>query len=167
MTPAARQLLRKERRRGREASRGRLEPQRRVALIDRCCIIIRLSLSEGRAVVVWNLEGPLRAALRRLLCLEGWRWAAADDAARDVLAASFARLGAHCRPAWEEGQSEFVSYGGALIERTRCARCGNPLPDVDVHTRRKFCSDLCKGAYHASIARRREAQDEWSVKDLR
>lgn len=99
-------------------------------------------------------EAPFRHGLRAGLCLTGWRWAAADLVAADIVRTALEAVKAK-RPSWEEGQSEFVTYGGALIERTRCVRCGKPLPEE----RRKYCSDLCAAADFMAMARLHHEDD--------
>lgn len=105
---------------------------------------------------MFGLEGPLRASLRASLCLQGWALSDADEVARRVLSGAFLCLCVK-RPGWEEGQSEFVVHGGTLIERTRCVRCGNGLPDGH----RKFCGRLCADAHHSAIDRAK-AVDEYA-----
>ncbi|MDP5306391.1 hypothetical protein [Paracoccus spongiarum] len=150
MTPAAKAMLRKERRRERDAMRGKLGETRHRALVDRLAKTIRTEREAGRIATLFNLEGPLRHAIRSKLCLQGWRWSDADAMARDLLDATFIRLGAN-RPSWNEGQPEWLIDGGGLIGRLVCARrgCDRPLPEGH----RKFCGKLCRDAHHTSIER--------------
>lgn len=155
MSPKARLMLRRERRRQLDAIRGRLGEQRHDSLVDRVCVVIRAEREAGRIVVAFNLEGPLRRAIRGSLCREGWGWEAAEAAAKHIVDAGLRRLGAE-RPSWNEGQQEWTINAGTLIERTRCVNCGNHLPEG--HT--KFCGGLCAGAFNQRLARRRDAEDE-------
>lgn len=157
MTPAAKAMLRKERRRERDAMRGKLGETRHRALVDRLAKTIRTEREAGRIATLFNLEGPLRHAIRAKLCREGWGWGDADQMARDVLEATFNRLGAY-RPSWNEGQPEWLIEGGALIQRDRCARhgCRKPLPEGH----RKFCGKLCRDAHHASLDRLMSADED-------
>lgn len=154
MTPQARKMLRKERRRERDSLRGRLGEDRHNSMVQRVMGVIRGELDAGRIASPFGLEGPLRHALRGSLCLDGWRWADADEAARHLLDATFSRLRA-TRPAWAEGQPEWVVHAGTLIGRTRCARCGTDLPDGHY----KYCSRLCASAQQKAIAKMKEASE--------
>ncbi|WP_375160354.1 hypothetical protein [Bradyrhizobium sp. RDT46] len=91
-------------------------------------------------------EAACRNGLRAAFCLDGYRWAEADDTAADILAAAFRQLGVQ-RPTWKEGQPECTQDGFAPIERTRCLRCSGPLPEG--HDR--FCSKLCGKAWRACL----------------
>lgn len=117
--------------------------------------VIRLSFQAGEIASLFGLEGPLRSAMRADLCMRGWQWSDADQAARDVVATAHSLLGAE-RPDWYEGQPEYVIAPGVLIERTRCAWCHKRLPEG----RPKFCSDTCKSAYKGRVFRLRSATDE-------
>lgn len=157
MTPAARKLLRAEQRRVRDAIRGRMGQDRHRALVHKIVGIIRVELTEGRIASPFGLEGPMRHAIRGKLCREGWGWTDADQMARDVLEATFNRLGAN-RPSWNEGQPEWLIEGGTLIQRDRCARrgCGKPLPEGH----RKFCGKLCRDAHHTRLERLMSADED-------
>lgn len=159
MTPEAKRLLRKERNRERDALRGHVGEARSQGLAHHLASVIRLAVETGKIASVFGLEGPLRAGLRAALCRQGWRWAPADLAARELLGEIFTRMGAK-RPDWNEGQPEWAIEAGTLIERTRCANCHGPLPQ----DRRKFCSDLCAGVQHSRIARLKQADEDTVVK---
>lgn len=162
MTPAARKLLRAERRRERDAIRGRMGEDRHRALVLKVTSIIRTELAEGRIATPFGLEGPMRHAIRGKLCLQGWAWADADEAAKLVLSESFVMIRAE-RPAWKEGQPEWVTHGGELIERSRCARCGTPLPESDVISRRKYCGTICRRSHNDHLNRLRAADADKAV----
>lgn len=157
MTPAARKLLRAERRRERDAIRGRMGQDRHRALVLRIVNIIRTQIAEGRLATPFGLDGPMRHAVRGKLCLEGWGWSEADEAAKHVLSECYVMLRAE-RPSWNEGQPDWVTHGGQLIERTRCARCHKPLQGEQ----KKFCSSLCASGYHM-VLRNIQKADESKV----
>lgn len=150
---------RKEQRRERDRLRGRLGPGRFDALVQELAGVIRLAFEAGATGSLWGLEGPLRHAIRSDLCLQGWKWKLADQMARDVLDEAFRRVNAQ-RPAWDEGQLEWTIKAGTLIERTRCARCGKPLPEGH----RKFCDNLCAASHHKMMTLRKEADEDRTVK---
>ncbi len=146
---------RKEQRRERDRLRGRLGPGRFDALVQELAGVIRLAFEAGATASLWGLEGPLRHAIRSDLCLQGWKWKAADQMARDVLDEAFRRVRAN-RPTWEEGQPEWVIHEGLLIERTRCANCHKPLPEGHY----KYCSKLCSDVSSARARRHGEMTEE-------
>lgn len=117
--------------------------------------VIRLAFASGEIASLWGLEGTLRASLRADLCLRGWSWSVADQAARDIVAGAHRLIGAE-RPDWYEGQPEWTIEAGTLIERTRCVRCHKPLPEGHY----KYCSGLCSAAHHMRQSRIRHAEGE-------
>ncbi|WP_096785873.1 hypothetical protein [Rhodobacter sp. CZR27] len=154
MTPAALEMQRALTRRERDARRERIAKVRADVLVRRMAIAMLTAFAEGRAASVFAYEGPFRHGIRATLCLQGWRWASADEAAAALVGAALDRIKAK-RPDWNQGQPEWTVEGGALIERTRCIRCGTPLPDGH----HKFCSSLCGAAHHAKVARIKAARD--------
>lgn len=158
MTPEAKRLLRKERNRERDALRGRVGTSRFQALVKDLAALVRLTFESRATASIFGLEGPLRAGLRADFCLQGWGWLSADLMARDLLAEVFKRVGAE-RPDWYEGQPEWTIEAGTLIERTRCVRCHNPLPEGHY----KFCSRLCNTSHAAWMARLRQASENQAV----
>jgi hypothetical protein len=106
----------------------------------------------------WNGEGPLRAGFRSRLCLQGWRWEEADNAADAVVKTALRELGCSARPTWEMGQRGFAHPGESFIERTRCVHCTAQIPDDRTGGSKGraaviYCSDRC--AVSASQARAR------------
>lgn len=158
MTPEAKRLLRKERNRERDALRGRVGAGRFQTLVKDLAALVRLTFESGATASIFGLEGPLRAGLRADFCLHGWGWSAADLMARDVLAEMFDRIGAE-RPNWYEGQPEWTIESGTLIERTRCVRCHNPLPEGHY----KFCSRTCNTAHSQHMHQKRQATEDRAV----
>tara|TARA_R110002049_G_scaffold160685_3_gene325666 strand:+ start:550 stop:966 length:417 start_codon:yes stop_codon:yes gene_type:complete len=120
--------------------------------------VIRLEFEAGRISTLYGLEGVLRAALRSSLCLLGWHWGDAQQAATDIVGAAHSLLGAE-RPDWYEGQPEYVVAEDLLIERTRCRRCHKPLQG----NCRKYCSALCRSGHHHALNRIREASAEMTI----
>lgn len=135
---AAEAQARKRARNERDARRGRLGPGRFDALVRELAGVIRLAFEAGATGSLFGLEGPMRHAIRSDLCLQGWRWKDADAMAREMMDEAFRAVRA-TRPTWNEGQPEWTIPANTLIERTRCVRCGKPLPEGHY----KFCSHLC------------------------
>lgn len=157
MTPAAKRMLRKERRRERDSLRGKVGQIRHETIVTGLARMIRTAHAEGQIATLFGLEGPLRASLRSTLCLQGWRFAEAEAAAVQLVDAALATVCA-TRPSWNEGQPEWTIEQGTLIERTRCARCHKPLPEGHY----KFCGRLCSTTYNSWLADLRRA-DETNV----
>ncbi len=154
MTPGAKRMLRRERRRERDSARCRLGKDRSEAIVAGLRRIMRHEFVTGRTATLFGLEGPLRHAMRETLCLQGWHWVDAGSAARQLVEAALASLWA-TRPTWNEGQPEWTIEHGTLIERTRCARCHAPLPEGHY----KFCSRLCSTTYNSWLAEMRRADE--------
>ena len=110
---------------------------------------------EGRV----SAENRETARIRNLArCVIGWRWKDADAMAREMMDEAFRAVRA-TRPTWNEGQPEWTIPANTLIERTRCVRCGKPLPEGH----HKFCSDLCASAHGKRLAAIREADEARAV----
>ena len=122
-----------ERKRGKVA---KLSSQRRAELIDKAAFLLR----HGEPTI-FRYEASLQWIVRSCLCLEGWLWENADQAAKDVVAAALTLVGAE-RPPWEEGQPDWADAESSFVERTRCIRCGWQLPEGH----RKFCGQPCAKA---------------------
>ena len=106
-------------------------------------------------------ESACIAGLRSGLCLLGWSWREADREARETVAEGLRRIGAR-RPPWAWGQPDYA-HGTDFIERTRCARCGGPLPAE----RRRYCSDLCISSAWAARARLASAAERQTLTEAR
>jgi hypothetical protein len=102
-------------------------------------------LASGRPTY-FAYEAACRYGIRSSLCLDGYRWPDADATADDVVASALRQIGAR-RPRWDEGQPEFTATG-----TERCVHCRRAMPDGvgDGHDPRKFCSGLCRKAWHNS-----------------
>ncbi|HWA00391.1 MAG TPA: hypothetical protein VG841_08755 [Caulobacterales bacterium] len=105
----------------------------------------------------WNAEGPLRAGFRARLCLEGWRWDDADNAADVVVQQALRQSGCDQRPTWEMGQPGYTGWA-SLTERERCAECAAPIPDsrsggTKGRAAVLYCSDRCANTACARRAR--------------
>jgi hypothetical protein len=129
--------------------------RRKTTIAGDIATVIRLAFLAGDIACLFGLEGPLRASLRADLCLRGWRWIDADQAARDIMAGAHRIAGAE-RPDWQEGQPEWVIREGVLIERTRCIKCHKPLPEENY----KFCSRLCGDAHQHRMAELRKGSED-------
>lgn len=95
----------------------------------------------------FEFEGPVLAGIRHSLCLEGWPFPAAEDAARLIVDRALSILGA-VRPTWHQGQPD---YGHEVImERTRCVHCLGKLPErrpaFNGGQLQRFCSVSCRKA---------------------
>ena len=141
-------------RRERDATRHKLAKGRADQVVGHLCAITRLALSEGRILTPLAFEGLFRQVIRSQLCLQGWKWHPADQVARDLVGVVLSILQAK-RPSWNEGQPEWTIERGTLIERTRCAKCGNSLPEGHL----KFCSDPCRKVYHLRLHAMRHASE--------
>lgn len=115
----------------------RLNRDRQRAVRDKIAIIMREADPTPFAA-----EGPCRAGIRASLCLQGWRWRVADDAAAELVAAALNRLGAR-RPTWQEGQPEWTQPGIAPVQYERCRNCFKVLPDGHY----KYCCKECHNSY--------------------
>jgi hypothetical protein len=146
--------LPKHTRAAKDAARGKLAKMRGEDIAEFLAGLTSEALAAGRIPSKFAYEALFRASLRSALCLQGWGWADADQAAAGVVQASLRKLKAE-RPSWNEGQPEWTIEGGTLIERTRCIRCHNPLPEGHF----KFCSALCKGGHHARLHWLRQANE--------
>lgn len=96
-------------------------------------------------------EGSCRHGVRSSLCLDGWGWADADDAAVDVITRAMNIIGL-VRPTWWQGQPE---YADTDTSRGFCAapKCQRPIPierGMTAGTAARYCSDFCKSAAHSA-----------------
>ena len=132
--------------------------RRQLSMASRVATVIRLAFAAGRISTLFGLEGTLKSALRADLCLRGWHWDDANQAAGNIMSAAHGLLGAE-RPSWYEGQADYVIAEGLLIERTRCKRCHKTLPEE----RPMFCSFLCKASHHNHLANVRNASADNAV----
>lgn len=124
-----------------------LKGQRREDAISKAVEILRDWRSSP-----FQHEGAVRAGLRSALCIEGHRWAIADNEAAKVLEEGFRLMGAE-RPTEEEGQP------GYTIPEENCQWCGREI-DLEERTetgRYRFCSAVCA----QSAMRKREFDDGW------
>lgn len=133
-------------RREQDAARRRLAKMRGEAVVGLLVRLTREALEDGRIVTPLNREAIHRHVIRSILVTEGWPWHPADDVAAELVRITLDTLNAK-RPSWDEGQPEHVIQRGTLVERTRCANCGNPLPEGH----RKFCGQNCNSAHHRRL----------------
>jgi len=133
--------LRAARKAERKAERRRLRIKDRASVVTAIVQVVREAREDGRAVTHWTFEGMLIALLRSEMCLSSVPWAAADSAAREVVAEALGRLGAK-RPSWQEGQPEWTDGGVIRDTRITCANCGKGLePEQKI-----YCSRICGDA---------------------
>lgn len=159
MTPEARRMMRRQRKRERDALRGRMGAGRFSALVKDLANVVCLSFEAGLTTSIFGLEGALRAGLRADLCLQGWGWNTADLMAADLMGEVFRSVHAE-RPSWNEGQREWTIEAGTLIERTRCVRCHKPLPDGH----HKFCSHICASGHARDLSRLRQSSEDQALR---
>lgn len=143
----------------REAERGRFAKQRADALEERLANVMRAAFASGEIAYIGGLEAPLRHGIRASLCLGGWDWLDADRAAQATVEGALRRVRA-VRPSWYEGQPEHTIQAGTLIERTRCIRCHNPLPEGH----HKYCGRLCANAHFKQMENLRNGSEETVVR---
>jgi hypothetical protein len=117
--------------------------QARHAKVRAVADVLRTGLSSP-----FRYEAACRHGLRAQLCLNGWPWEAADQEAHRLVQSALDLLGAR-RPSYEQGQPDWTHQGVITVERTRCKRCGRPLPE-DAW---KWCSATCRSA--ATVERRK------------
>lgn len=90
-------------------------------------------------------ESSCRHGVRSGLCLDGWSWREADQAATEVVEAALKRIGG-TRPTWWQGQPESAAEGLTFIERTFCECCGGKMPkaeEIQTGWEKRYCSKLC------------------------
>jgi len=127
----------------------------RARIVRRMAIVMLGDFQEGIAASLFAYEGVFIAEMRSSLCLLGWPWSIADQAARDLVAEALRRINAE-RPSWNEGQREWTIQAGTLIARTRCVTCHKRLTGEQV----KFCSKLCANRWHKRLDTLRAANED-------
>jgi hypothetical protein len=90
----------------------------------------------------WAHEGPLRSVIRQRLCLAGWRWKAADEKARRLVARGRREASIRTPRGWDVN-----TWPGVWPE---CWICGKPFPS------RKPFGAYCSAVCHWRAARIRE-----------
>lgn len=131
----------------------KLNRDRRRHMVEHITELMRKAHAAG-APSRFTFEASCRHGLRRGLCLQGWPWRQADEAAADIVATALRRLGAS-RPTWYEGQPEWTQDGVKAVEYLHCKRCRGPIPE----DRRVFCSYECKMWHHAERGRQAREED--------
>lgn len=121
-------------------------------------IVMLADFQEGIAASLFAYEGAFVAEMRSSLCMAGWPWSIADQAARDLVAEALRKIRAE-RPSWDEGQPEHVALPGFKIERTRCAECHVKLPKGHF----KFCGFRCAHTHHDRLSKIRRADRDLRV----
>lgn len=137
------------------AGRDKHKVRYRARIVRRMAIVMLGDFQEGIATSLFAYEGRFIAEMRASLCLIGWPWPIADQAARELVAEALRRINAK-RPDWNEGQREWTIQAGTLIARTRCITCHKPLTGEQV----KFCSTLCANRWHKRLDTLRAANED-------
>lgn len=101
-------------------------------------VIVR-DFRDGTTPSKFYYEGMFIAELRASLCLIGWGWPVADQAARNVVAEALRQARA-VRPSWAEGQHAAT---GLEVKDSECRHCGTPLRARQV----SFCSGSCRSRW--------------------
>ncbi len=140
------------------ARREQFRVRYRARIVRRMAIVMLADLQNGVTASLFAYEGAFIAELRSTLCLLGWPWPTANQAARDLVAEALRRINAE-RPSWNEGQREWTIQAGTLIARTRCVICHKRLAGDQT----KFCSKICADRQHARLARLREASEDKAI----
>ncbi|MCK0198980.1 hypothetical protein MWN34_18945 [Ancylobacter sp. 6x-1] len=151
ITPATRVLLRsaqeaansKVRRKQQRAKSARqLNADRASHLADLTAKILRTGQPTNFA-----FEGACLTGIRASLCLDGWTWPDAHDAARTVVGVALKQIGA-IRPTWNQGQPEYLDLT-ELEGEVHCRRCRRKIDEErGSHGGRRvrFCSKMCSNA---------------------
>ncbi|TPJ28020.1 hypothetical protein [Mesorhizobium sp. B2-7-2] len=111
----------------------------------------------------FEFEASCRHGLRSSLCLQGWSWNDAENAAADVVSAALKQIGA-VRPTWDEAQGLVLEQGATKLERAHCVRCSAPIPAGEA-VAGKYCDDLCR---HAAVKEKhRRSGEAMTMAELR
>ncbi|MBC7131705.1 MAG: hypothetical protein H5U16_01190 [Roseovarius sp.] len=110
--------------------------------------VIWRDFEDGTIPSKFAYEGVFIAELRSSLCLTGWSWPVADEAARDVVREAL-RLARAVRPTWAEGQHAAT---GLLVREAWCRNCGIPLRERQVHYCSASCAQKWNRAFNAEAA---------------
>lgn len=102
-------------------------------------IVIVRDFRDGTIPSKFYYEGVFIAELRSNLCLTGWDWPMADQAARNVVADALRQARA-ARPTWADGQH---AAAGNVTKDTVCRQCGVGLRARQVN----FCSGTCRSRW--------------------
>lgn len=121
----------------------RVRQQRREAIVLAIVNVIREEKDEGRAPTLFTHEAAIWQALRRGLCLEGWRWPDANREAREILDDALKKANA-VRPRWLDGQPHYTDARNIWGLLDKCLQCSKPL-DEGAKT---FCTPRCYQTYH-------------------
>ena len=109
-------------------------------IIAAMAVVMKRDFRNGITPSLFTYEGVFRAELRSSLCLAGWPWPVADQAARDLVGEALRRINAQ-RPAWYEAQRDYVRDGA--MPQGHCRECGAALQGM----KQTYCSDTCKSTY--------------------
>lgn len=129
--------------RKRKSNPGKLTPDRQRHIVG----VIASILRQGEPTH-FAFEAACRHGLRIRLIFAGVRWADADRAALEIVAAALRQIGAR-RPTWYQGQPAYTEQGYAPTLIENCKRCHKPLPDPTTNGgwNTKFCSNACRRSY--------------------
>lgn len=122
---------------------NRRKVRSKTRIIDAMAVVMRRDFRDGKTASVFAYEGMFIAMMRGRLCLVGWPWPMADQAARDAVAEALRKTRA-ARPTWAEGQRAFV---GIEVKDAWCRQCGVPLRTRQVH----YCCNRCAKAWNAAF----------------
>lgn len=100
-------------------------------------------------------EGSCLAGIRSALCLQGWRWSAAQEEAAEIVRGALRIVGAK-RPDWKQGQPEWTQDGVFQLQYERCRNCLKPVPEGHF----KFCCKTCSTVYSHRLSYRWHSEEE-------
>lgn len=123
----------------------------RTRIVASIVAVVWADWRDGVIPTVFAYEGMITASLRSGLCLQGWAFRDADEAARNVMQEALRTMGA-ARPRWLEGQREWTDAGVIRETRLHCANCGGPLEEGQ----KTWCSRTC---YNAQLMRQKYQND--------
>jgi len=105
-------------------------------------VVMHRDFRNGVTPSLFTYEGRFIAELRSSLCLAGWPWPVADQAARDLVAEALYKVRA-MRPSWFEGQRAYTKSD--VTRDAVCRHCGTGLKARQV----SFCCGSCRSRWWA------------------
>ncbi len=101
----------------------------------------------------FRYESACRHGLRAGFCLDGLKWDAADQRARQIVVLALHRIGASLRPTWSIGQPQ----RDGTREYFYCRHCQGFIPEGND---RPWCSNECREGVHMSDWKRARRSDD-------
>lgn len=101
----------------------------------------------------FRYESACRHGLRASFCMDGLKWEAADERARQIVTLALHRIGASLRPTWSIGQPQ----RDATREYFYCRHCQGFMPEGSSSP---WCSEQCREARWIIDWKRGSAADD-------